>query len=105
MSPEIARKMVKPFQQISPPERFEEHLTPQELSLLGLLAQGDSYARAAVSIPWAITSAPSMTSSKPIPNPKSSVTHKYAIPPEVKESYGLSRNNIFSLCCRRPKTS
>jgi DNA-binding NarL/FixJ family response regulator len=47
MSPEIARKVVKLFQQISPPEKFDEHLTPQELRLLRLLAQGDSYARAA----------------------------------------------------------
>ncbi len=47
MSPEIARKVVKLFQQISPPEKLNERLTPQELRLLKLLAQGYSYARAA----------------------------------------------------------
>ena len=47
MSPEIARKVVKLFQQTCPPEKFDERLTPQELRLLKLLAQGYSYARAA----------------------------------------------------------
>lgn len=47
MSPEIARKVVKLFQQTGPPEKFDDQLTPQELRLLKLLAQGYSYARAA----------------------------------------------------------
>jgi len=47
MSPEIARKVVKLFQQSGPPEKFDNRLTPQELRLLKLLAQGYSYARAA----------------------------------------------------------
>jgi DNA-binding NarL/FixJ family response regulator len=47
MSPEIARKVVKLFQQTGPPEKFDERLTPQESRLLKLLAQGYSYARAA----------------------------------------------------------
>ena len=47
MSPEIARKVVKLFQQTGPPEKFAEQLTPQELRLLRLLVQGYSYQRAA----------------------------------------------------------
>jgi len=47
MTPEIARKVVKLFQQTSPPEKFDEQLTPQEARLLRLLAQGYSYGRAA----------------------------------------------------------
>jgi DNA-binding NarL/FixJ family response regulator len=47
MSPEIARKVVKLFQQTGPPEKFAEQLTPQELRLLKLLVQGYSYQRAA----------------------------------------------------------
>lgn len=47
MSPEIARKVVKLFQQTGPPEKFEEQLTPQELRLLKLLVQGYSYQRSA----------------------------------------------------------
>ena len=47
MSPEIARKVVKLFQQTGPPEKFDDQLTPQELRLLKLLAQGYSYGRAA----------------------------------------------------------
>lgn len=47
ISPGIARKMVKVFQQTGPPETFDQQLTPQEVSLLKLLAQGYSYGRAA----------------------------------------------------------
>lgn len=47
MSPEIARKVVKLFQQTGPPEKFEERLTAQELRLLKLLVEGHSYQRAA----------------------------------------------------------
>jgi len=47
MSPEIARKVVKLFQQTGPPEKFDQQLTPQEARLLKLLAEGYSYARAA----------------------------------------------------------
>jgi DNA-binding NarL/FixJ family response regulator len=47
MSPEIARKVVKLFQQTGPPEKFDGQLTPQEMRLLKLLAQGYSYGRAA----------------------------------------------------------
>ena len=47
MSPEIARKVVLLFQKISPPEKIEKQLTPQEVRLLKLLVQGASYQRAA----------------------------------------------------------
>lgn len=47
LSPEIARKVVRLFQQTGPPEKFDERLTPQELRLLKLLVQGYSYQRAA----------------------------------------------------------
>ena len=50
MSPEIARKVVKLFQQTGPPEKFEQQLTPQEARLLKLLAEGYSYARAAAEL-------------------------------------------------------
>src|SRR5438132_5573954 len=43
MSPEIARKVVTFFRQTGPPEKIDEHLTPQEVSLLKLLAEGHSY--------------------------------------------------------------
>ena len=43
MSPEIARKVVTLFQKTGPPEKFDEQLTPQELRLLRLLAEGYSY--------------------------------------------------------------
>jgi len=47
MSPEIARRVVKLFQQTCPPEKFDQQLTAQEARLLKLLAQGYSYRRAA----------------------------------------------------------
>ena len=47
MSPEIARKVVKLFQQTGPQEKFDHQITPQEARLLKLLAQGYSYSRAA----------------------------------------------------------
>ena len=43
MSPEVARKVVELFQATGPPERTEHDLTPQEVRLLGLLAEGYSY--------------------------------------------------------------
>ncbi len=47
MSPEIARKVVTLFQTTKPPEKLEEQLTPQEIKLLQLLADGHSYQSAA----------------------------------------------------------
>jgi len=50
MSPEIARKVVTLFQKTGPQEKLDEHLSPQELRLLKLLAQGCSYKRAATDL-------------------------------------------------------
>jgi DNA-binding NarL/FixJ family response regulator len=43
MSPEIARKVITLFQQTRAPETVDHDLTPQEVRLLRLLAQGFSY--------------------------------------------------------------
>ena len=43
MSPEVARRVVRLFQKIAPPEKIDYDLTPHEVRLLGLLAQGYSY--------------------------------------------------------------
>lgn len=50
MSPEIARKVVTLFQRIAPPTGPRAQLAPQEVRLLGLLAQGRSYAGAAAEL-------------------------------------------------------
>ena len=47
MSPDIARKVVRLFQKIRPPEKTDYALTPQEVRILGLLAEGHSYKTAA----------------------------------------------------------
>src|SRR6266550_4423869 len=47
MSPEIARKVVVLFQKTGPPPKLDEQLTPQEVRLLKLLAEGYSYQSAA----------------------------------------------------------
>src|SRR5438034_8837112 len=47
MSPEVARKVVRLFQKIGPPEKAAHKLTPAEVRLLGLLATGYSYQAAA----------------------------------------------------------
>ena len=47
MTPEIARKVVTLFQQTARPEQLDEDLTPHELRLLKLLAEGYSYQDAA----------------------------------------------------------
>lgn len=43
MSPQVARKVVQLFRKTSPVERIEHKLTPHEIRLLGLLADGHSY--------------------------------------------------------------
>ena len=50
MSPEIARKVVTLFQKTGPPPKIEEQLTPQEICLLKLLAEGHSYQSAGESM-------------------------------------------------------
>jgi DNA-binding NarL/FixJ family response regulator len=47
MSPEVARKVVRLFQKIGPPEKIDHPLTPHEVRLLGMLAEGYSYQGAA----------------------------------------------------------
>src|SRR5262249_48869284 len=47
MSPEIARKVVRLFQKTGPPEKPGTALTPHEVRLLKLLAEGYSYQAAA----------------------------------------------------------
>jgi DNA-binding NarL/FixJ family response regulator len=50
MSPEIARKVVVLFRQLRPAPAPEHRLTPQELRLLALLADGHSYQNAAAQL-------------------------------------------------------
>jgi DNA-binding NarL/FixJ family response regulator len=50
MSPEVARKVVTMFQRTVPPRREEHRLTPRELEVLRLLADGHSYKTAAAAI-------------------------------------------------------
>jgi DNA-binding NarL/FixJ family response regulator len=47
MSPPIARKVVTLFQKTGPPSHIDQSLTPQEVRLLRLLADGYSYQSAA----------------------------------------------------------
>jgi DNA-binding NarL/FixJ family response regulator len=47
MTPEIARKVVTLFQKTAQPEHPEEHLTPHEIRLLKVFAEGYSYQDAA----------------------------------------------------------
>jgi DNA-binding NarL/FixJ family response regulator len=43
MSPEIARRVVASFQRQNSPDRVEQALTPHEIRILRLLAEGSSY--------------------------------------------------------------
>jgi DNA-binding NarL/FixJ family response regulator len=47
MSPEVARRVVQLFQRFHPPESADYHLTPTEMRLLKLLAEGHHYKTAA----------------------------------------------------------
>src|SRR5215470_14870942 len=47
MSPEVARRVLKIFREISPPEHADYKLTPHETRLLRLLVEGHSYKTAA----------------------------------------------------------
>jgi DNA-binding NarL/FixJ family response regulator len=47
MSPEIARKVVRLFRELAPARRVEHDLSPQQVRLLALLADGHSYQSAA----------------------------------------------------------
>jgi DNA-binding NarL/FixJ family response regulator len=50
MSPEVAGRVVALFREFRPPARADHHLTPHELRLLGLLADGHSYKSAAAAL-------------------------------------------------------
>lgn len=47
MSPEVARRVITLFRDVRPPERADHDLTPHELRLLKLMAEGHSYKSAA----------------------------------------------------------
>jgi DNA-binding NarL/FixJ family response regulator len=47
MSPEVARKVVQLFRKTGPLEKIDHNLTPHEVRLLGMLADGYSYQAAA----------------------------------------------------------
>lgn len=50
ISPEVARQVIRVFRQLRPPPRQSHALTPQEVRLLGLLADGHSYDSAAAQL-------------------------------------------------------
>lgn len=50
MSPEVATRVIALFREHRPPSRADHHLTPHEVRLLGLLAEGHSYKTAAAAL-------------------------------------------------------
>jgi DNA-binding NarL/FixJ family response regulator len=50
MSPEVARKVVRLFREISPPAKSDYQLTPQETELLKLMIEGHNYKSAAAKL-------------------------------------------------------
>lgn len=50
LSPEVARRVMKLFHEIRPPVQADYHLTPHELRILKLLAEGHNYATAAAEL-------------------------------------------------------
>ena len=50
MSPDVASRVISLFREIRPPERAEYGLTPHELRLLQMLADGHSYKTAAAAL-------------------------------------------------------
>jgi DNA-binding NarL/FixJ family response regulator len=50
MSPEVARRVVRLFKDVRPPERASYRLTPQETQLLKLLVEGHNYKTAAAEL-------------------------------------------------------
>ena len=55
MSPEVARRVIKLFREIRPPERADYHLTPHETRLLKLLVEGHNYKTAALEVGVSVT--------------------------------------------------
>ena len=54
MSPEIARKVVIAFRRHPPPRQAETNLSPQQLRILQLLAEGHSYKTCAAALELSI---------------------------------------------------
>ena len=50
MSPEVARRVIRLFREIHPPDRADYDLTPHEIRVLQLLSKGASYKTAAVEL-------------------------------------------------------
>jgi len=50
MSPEVARRVIKLFREIRPPERADYNLTPHEVRILKLLVEGHNYKTAAAKL-------------------------------------------------------
>ena len=50
MSPEIARRVIKLFREIRPPDRADYNLSPHEIRILKLLAEGHNYKTAATKL-------------------------------------------------------
>jgi DNA-binding NarL/FixJ family response regulator len=50
MSPEVARKVVQMFQKVAPPRNADHRLSPRELQVLKLLAEGHGYKTAAAAL-------------------------------------------------------
>jgi len=55
MSPEVARKVIRLFRDIRPPERADYHLTPHETRLLKMLVEGHNYKTAAAEVGVSVT--------------------------------------------------
>ena len=50
MSPEVARRLIELFRKVQPAPQAECHLSPQEMRLLKLLAEGHHYKTAAAEL-------------------------------------------------------
>lgn len=50
MSPEVARRVIRLFREISPPAKADYQLTPQETELLKLMVEGHNYKAAAAKL-------------------------------------------------------
>jgi DNA-binding NarL/FixJ family response regulator len=50
MSPEVARRVIRLFREIRPPERADYNLTPHEVRILKLLVEGHNYRTAAAQL-------------------------------------------------------
>jgi DNA-binding NarL/FixJ family response regulator len=55
MSPEVARKVIRLFRDIRPPEPADYHLTPHETRLLKMLVEGHNYKTAAAELGVSVT--------------------------------------------------